>query len=89
MMVVLYRMISIWRFKSAPRALRALYRGTGEPDWVMQVPLSLADDLKKDFAAGWQEYSYKGMKVYFGTALSLGLLAPAVVEQRQSDVAGE
>jgi len=80
-------MIRIWRFKSAPRELRALYKGNGEPEWVMQVPLSLSGDLEKDFAAGWQECSYKGMKVYFGAALSLGVLA--AVDAERSKRAGE
>jgi hypothetical protein len=67
-------MITIWRFKSAPPELRSLYAGTGEPEWVMQVPLSLAKDLREEFVTAWQVYSHGGTLIYFGGATSMGFL---------------
>ena len=67
-------MITIWRFNSAPPELRSLFKGTCEPEWVMQVPLSLAKDLKKDFVTAWEAYSYQGTMIYFGAAQSMGVL---------------
>jgi hypothetical protein len=65
-------MITIWRFNSAPPELRSLYKGTDEPEWVMQVPIPLAKDLKEDFVTAWEAYSYQGMMIYFGAAQSMG-----------------
>jgi hypothetical protein len=67
-------MIAIWRFNSAPPELRSLFKGPVEPEWVMQVPLSLAKDLKEDFVTAWEAYQYQGMMIYFGAAQSMGLL---------------
>jgi hypothetical protein len=49
-----------------------LYRGKGDPEWVMQVPVSLAKDLKEDFVSAWQVFSYRGTMVYFGGPKSMG-----------------
>jgi hypothetical protein len=67
-------MISIWRFNNAPPELRSLFKGLGEPEWVMQVPFSLAKDLKEDFVTAWEAYPYQGMMIYFGAAKSMDFL---------------
>ena len=67
-------MITIWRFNSAPPELRSLFKGAGEPEWVMQVPVSLAKDLKEAFVTAWEAYPYQGMMIYFGAAQSMGFL---------------
>lgn len=67
-------MITIWRFNSAPPQLRSLYKGAGEPEWVMQVPRSLAKDVKKYLATAWREYSHEETMIYFGAALPVGFL---------------
>jgi hypothetical protein len=59
--------IKVWRFASAPWALRALYRGAEQPEWLMQVPLDLVDDVK-DLVSSWQEYSLQRVKIYVGAA---------------------
>ncbi len=82
-------MMTIWRFNSAPSELRSLYTGTGEPEWVMQVPLSFAKDLKKDFVSAWQVYRHGGTMIYFGAAKSMALLiAEAQLSQQDEQLGG-
>jgi hypothetical protein len=69
------KMITIWAFNSAPPELKALYQGSDEPEWVMQVPFSLVKDLKESFVSASHVYSYEETMVYFGETSLLGFLA--------------
>ena len=51
-----------------------MFKGSGEPEWVMQIPISLAKDLKDEFVTAWEAYRYQGMMIYFGAAKSMDFL---------------